>query len=297
MQNSNTVESIAIPCGLTMFTGKAGSGKTSVVNSIKFEPINEIYHKHIPYTLGSLCEQLTPAQIKAGVIPDAMKVASLIMNDVKETTSIIEIRKMLKTQSHSNLTSHIYTEQPEMRSSADITGFMMIKGGDFVWSIVKDEETVEIKDIFTAILVLGIFGVVKLSSATPTFIKIKGYPDVLLKGGLSALYLDSLALLNLHAVELGASIVAEVRDDFDDEGQKLKSSSRVYINLEDFTITAKRFRRIYQSSFTDADFDRMIFKIQRVATNLQDEFNNDSSRQHFLGSENKVMSGFNREIM
>jgi hypothetical protein len=244
---------LMLPLGLTMITGGAASGKSSFMNRFSFAKSGEQITHDPHYTLGKLISSTT--NVKTGEVTNfdsALRLAKALYPDASEDTTFEEIRKYIKRE-NVHYDSYVFTEQPEYRRNSDIEVYMMLSEGDYSWAInINDrpEDTIIVGDLFPVLIVLGVFGIVRISSATPTFLKLKGYQDVLIKGGLSALYLDSLSILNMHAVITGSTIIAEVRDDFDDDGKKLHGAPRMYIQLEAFSIKEKRFRIIEGSNYT-----------------------------------------------
>lgn len=278
-----------LPSGLIMITAKAGGGKSILVDSglLTFsntkdrksemhlmQPLNEHYK--------GLFKLIKISTTNEEILGEVDKIVGNIKSNIESgkvytlANFYEDVDFLFGSEDGSffdDQTCHVFTEQLESNPPSE--GWVVVPVIDFdagnklQWEVRKNGGTGVFVNIMDLIFLLSIIGPTFVKSASPTFFTLPDLPNVTLKRGLSALYLDSAAVLNAQLTMMGSTVVFEVRDDFEDDEHKLNGAPRLYINLHNISIGSLRYRSHPYDDYCRNTFDLEIKNLHEILRHLR----------------------------
>jgi hypothetical protein len=247
---------VHIYSGFALFVGPARSGKTSFVQNANFKKMNGLFNPEADIV--QLAIDTAEGDPSDNDIPMEQSELLLFCSTMLGLTNISNLKELHDhvINNDINIPSYVYTEmrQTSLPDNCIVARVSLgVKKPRFIVRRIIDGKVVKAyssEHIPFLVLLLGMVGVCRVSSATPTYFKHPSLQDTTLKGGLSSGYIDSLAAYNADAFELNSSVVLEVRDDFDDDNNKLSASTALFLKLQNLSIIDDRLRENEDSGHT-----------------------------------------------
>ena len=262
MERLTSVNPLEVGVGLHLFPGTAGEGKSVFVQNTIFRRSSMLSnfkysdHSHLQTRLGllaltipSFTKMLLGVEVPARVKSETASSADIRLNKAKRVEQVgALVAEAIDSRKYSHIRTAVFTEADEQGSKADIIidTFGISFSSPVAYTAQMGEDEIEVENVVAAIMLASVLQPVTISSMTPSLMFYSSLPNQTVKGGMNAAFIDSCNVFSKDLIKIGGSVIAEVRDDWDDSdsNKKLRGAGRFYAIINNYTLNDIRVRNV-----------------------------------------------------